>query len=118
MFGFGFADGVSFFSIVHGDGRASISDVGIFGQLGKYGSTIILIYVYPLIRSFVIMFKARRNKKVRDVSFFITLGLFILGSSFSLICIDQMRMLLWPFYITLIEYVYYVHQKDDMVLEL
>lgn len=118
LFGFGFADGVRFFSIVHGDGRALISDVGIFGQLGKYGSTIILIYVYPLIRSFVIMFKARRSKKVRDISFFITLGLFILGSSFSLICIDQMRMLLWPFYITLIEYVYYVHQKDDMVLEL
>jgi len=51
LFGFGFADGVRFYSIVHGDGRASISDIGIFGQLGKYGLTIILIYVYPLIRS-------------------------------------------------------------------
>jgi hypothetical protein len=118
LFGFGFADGVRFYSIVHGDGRASISDIGIFGQLGKYGSAIILIYVYPLIRSFVIMLKARKNRKIRDISFFLTLGVFILGSSFSLICIDQMRMLLWPFYITLIEYVYYIHQKDDMVLEL
>ena len=118
VFGFGFASILKYPSIVQGDGRAAISDVGIFGQLARYGIFVVLIYVFPLIRSIVIVFKARKNTKIKDISFFITLSLFVLGTSVSLIAIDHFRMLLWPLYLSIIEYVNYINKKNDTVLEL
>lgn len=51
LFGIGFADGTVNAAVVHGDGRANVSDVGIFAQIAKYGIFILPVYILPLIHS-------------------------------------------------------------------
>lgn len=109
LFGFGFADYLSHYSIIHGDGRAAISDVGIFGQLAKYGVFIIPIYIYPIFRSFNIIKKTWNSQFVKNNLLYLGLYIYMVTSSISIIAIDQFRMLCWPVFLTIIEFIWYAH---------
>ena len=105
LFGFGFADGSTYYSLVHGNGMASISDVGIFGQMAKYGVFVIPIYVYPLIRAIVKIYQIRKSKVIKDFPLYFSLALYILLTSVTYIVIcSQSLIILWPVFLVVTEY--------------
>lgn len=106
FFGFGFADGSIYHSLVHGNGMANISDVGIFGQLAKYGMFVIPIYVYPLGRSFIKLWKLRNSAVIKDYPLYFSFFLYMFLSSATYIAIcSQSLIILWPVYLVVTEYV-------------
>lgn len=118
IFGFGFADYISHYSIIHGDGRADISDVGIFGQLAKYGLFIIPIYIFPLWRSLYIMKKIWYNPYIKNQLFYLGMCAYIILTSITLIAIDQFRFLIWPFFLTVMEFIYWASTHEQPIEEL
>lgn len=115
--GFGFADGVINYHIVHGDGRAAISDVGIFGVLAKYGIFTLAIYVIPLIRSFVLIKRMFSAPNIKNQLLYLAIGLYIAGTSFTLIAISHFRMMQWVVYIVMIEYTYWAAMNEVCIEE-
>ncbi len=107
LFGFGFADYIGHYNLIHGDGRAIMSDVGIFGQLAKYGLFLIPIYILPLIRSCRIMRKMWKDQHFKNKMLYLALTLYIVATTFNLIAIDQFRFLLWPVYLVIMEFGYW-----------
>lgn len=118
FFGFGFADYISHYGIIHGDGRAAVSDVGIFGQLAKYGLFIIPIYIFPLWRSFYIMKKIWHNPYIKNQLFYLGMYAYIIVTSITLIAIDQFRFLTWPFFLTVMEVIYWASTHEQPIEEL
>lgn len=118
IFGFGFADYISHYGIIHGDGRAAISDVGILGQLVKYGLFIIPIYIFPLLRSLYIMKKIWNNPYIKNQLFYLVMCAYIVITSITLIAIDQFRFLIWPFFLTVIEFIYWASTHEQPIEEL
>lgn len=115
--GFGFANGMKYYSVVHGDGRAAISDVGIFGQLGKYGLMILFIYVIPLIHSFKIILRVWKSPYIKNQIWYLAMAVFILATSFSVIAIDHFRILLWVVYLVVIECINWADIKQIRINE-
>lgn len=106
MFGFGFADGSVYYSLVHGNGMASISDIGIFGQMAKYGIFVIPIYVYPLIRAIVKIYQTKKNSVIKDFPLYFSFSLYILLTSLTyMVTSAQSLFILWPVYLVVMEYV-------------
>lgn len=115
--GFGFADGIINYGIVHGDGRAAISDVGIFGVLAKYGIFTFAIYIIPLVRSFVLIRRMYKFKNIENQLLYLAFGLYIAATSITLIAIGHYRMIQWVVYISIIEYVYWVGKNKIRIIE-
>lgn len=118
LFGFGFADYINHYSVLHGDGRAAVSDVGIFGQTAKYGLFIIAIYILPILRSGMIVKKMLNSTYVRNKTLFLGLFAYILTSSLHMIAIDQFRMLSWPVFLTIMEIIYWASSQKREINEL
>ena len=107
LFGFGLADGSIYYSLVHGNGNASISDVGIFGQMAKYGIFVIPMYVYPLVRAIVKIYKIRNSKVIKDFPLYFSLTLYILFTSITyIVTCSQNLIILWPVFLVVTEYVF------------
>lgn len=107
LFGIGFADGSINFSIVHGDGRANVSDIGVFAQIAKYGIFILPVYILPLLNSLKRINTMRKLRCIADLPLYMGLAVYVVLSSVTLISIDQFRMLQWPIYLIIIEIAYW-----------
>lgn len=107
VFGIGFADGSINTAVVHGDGRANVSDVGIVAQLAKYGIFIFPVYVWPLIHSYKRIASIWKRNYVQNRQLYLALFAYVLVSSISLVSIDHFRMLQWPIYLVIIEMAYW-----------
>lgn len=106
LFGIGFADGNINFSIVHGDGRANVSDVGVIAQIAKYGIFILPVYIVPLFHSLKRINTMRKLRRTADLPLYVGLAVYIVLTSVSLVSIDHFRMLQWPIYLVIIEMAY------------
>ena len=107
LFGIGFADGTVNAAVVHGDGRANVSDVGIFAQIAKYGIFILPVYILPLIHSGKRIAIIWKMNYVENRQLYLALFMYILVSSISLVSIDHFRMLQWPIFLVTIEMAYW-----------
>lgn len=107
LFGIGFADGTVNATVVHGDGRANVSDVGIFAQIAKYGIFILPVYILPLIHSGKRIAIIWKMNYVENRQLYLALFMYVLVSSISLVSIDHFRMLQWPIFLVTIEMAYW-----------
>lgn len=107
LFGIGFADGTVNAAVVHGDGRANVSDVGIFAQIAKYGIFILPVYILPLIHSGKRIAIIWKMNYVENRQLYLALFMYVLVSSISLVSIDHFRMLQWPIFLVTIEMAYW-----------
>lgn len=107
LFGIGFADGTVNAAVVHGDGRANVSDVGIFAQIAKYGIFILPVYILPLIHSGKRIAIIWKINYVENRQLYLALFMYVLVSSISLVSIDHFRMLQWPIFLVTIEMAYW-----------
>lgn len=106
LFGFGYADGSVYYSLVHGNGMANISDIGIFGQMAKYGVFVIPIYIFPLVRAIVKTYKTRKSSVVKDFPLYFSFSLYVLLTSLTyMVTSAQSLIILWPVYLVVMEYV-------------
>lgn len=105
LFGIGFADGSVYSRLVHGDGRAYYSDVGIFGQLARLGLMVIPLYIYPLVRSFSVILKTKKSTTIQDYPLYFSFALFVALSSFTVMVFSHALIILWPVYLTIVEFI-------------
>ena len=119
LYGFGLADGGSaYYSLVHGNGMASPSDVGIFGMLARYGLFFVPIYVYPLIRAIIKLYMIRKSKVIKDFSLYFVFALYILLSSITyLVTCSTNLIILWPVFLVVSEYIIVSAEHNIEVLE-
>lgn len=107
LLGMGFANDTFYYDIVHSPlGIAFHSDVGIVGQLSRWGLLIVPVYIIPLIRWSFIALELYKNK-FEDYILYISLLTYIFGTSFTLIMLINRLIILFPTLIILFEFKYY-----------
>lgn len=107
LFGFGFASPGNYSTLVTGArGIASIDDVGIIGQMARFGIFAFVILIPILIRMFWICHRLKQVKyKYYEIYFSFTI--YTLLTCSTLCILDPQRLLLLPFLLGLFEYVNY-----------
>ena len=106
LLGMGFAHSSFYPTIVRSVTRmAATSDVGIIGQLVKLGVFAIPIYLCLCYRMAIIV--KRLKKGGFEYVWILTLTVYTLMTSFTLIIFDQDRYLLYPLLLSVFEYEYY-----------
>lgn len=110
--GFGLPFDANYFRVAHGSlGVAQTSDVGFLGLLANMGIMAIGFYVYPILRM-VNKYRKQISKCESNIRIFLlTLIVFVILSSATLIITDAGRCMAFPFIIALFEY-YAYHQEE------
>lgn len=97
-----------YYTVEHGSlGWAYYSDVGLIGltaNIGLFG--LIIVFIYPLIRTGYFLFKLVKKYSWREYIFPISLYVYLLVSSGTLISTDVQRILQFAFFIAYFEYIY------------
>lgn len=117
LFGFGFASPQDYSSLVRGAlGIAAVDDVGIIGQMSRFGIFAFIIIVPVLIRMFRICYRLKRVKYKYYMVFF-SFAIYTLLTCMTLCILDTQRLLLLPFLLGLFEYVnyqYYIKSRKEI----
>lgn len=107
LFGFGFASPGNYSTLVTGvQGIASVDDVGIIGQMARFGVFAFVILVPILIRMFKICYRLKRTNYIYS-KIFLSFAIYTLLTCSTLCILDPQRLLLLPFLLGLFEYVNY-----------
>lgn len=112
LFGFGVPFDANYFRVAHGSlGVAQTSDVGFLGLLANMGIMAIGFYIYPILRM-VNQYRKQICKCESNIRIFLlTLIVFVILSSATLIITDAGRCMAFPFILALFEY-YAYHQEE------
>ncbi|HFD2051429.1 hypothetical protein ACSXC0_14435 [Clostridium perfringens] len=108
-------DGDQYYQILRGtdERKAYREDVGIIGFLNTFGIIGILWYFYICVKIIVVCVNTRR-KNIDDFAKVLSICIFIIISSSSLIIMDKQRILLLPIILTIIDNVNYtINNKKD-----
>ena len=87
-------------------GIASVDDVGIIGQMARFGVFAFVILVPILIRMFKICYRLKRTNYIYS-KIFLSFAIYTLLTCSTLCILDPQRLLLLPFLLGLFEYVNY-----------
>lgn len=103
LFGHGIIASVDLLSISTGPyGIYFYADVGFVGALAQYGVFILLLYVLPILYGIVSVYKRIQSRNVDP--FAIGFLMYVIVSSSTLLCTNDMRSFLWPFFIAFLAY--------------
>ena len=78
--------------------------IGLTANIGLFG--LIIVFIYPLIRTGYFLFKLVKKYSWREYIFPISLYVYLLVSSGTLISTDVQRILQFAFFIAYFEYIY------------
>ena len=113
LFGFGFASPGNYSDLVYGNlGLASVDDVGIVGQMARFGIFAFVIIVPVVLRMFSVC-RRLKNNKYTYYPVFVGFSLYVLLTCATLSILDPQRIALLPVLLGLFEYVNYSVEKTQ-----
>lgn len=113
LFGFGFASPGNYSDLVYGNlGIASVDDVGIVGQMARFGIFAFVIIVPVVLRMFSVC-RRLKNNKYTYYPVFVGFSLYVLLTCATLSILDPQRIALLPVLLGLFEYVNYSVEKTQ-----
>lgn len=113
LFGFGFASPGNYNDLVYGNlGIASVDDVGIVGQMARFGIFAFVIIVPVVLRMFSVC-RRLKNNKYTYYPIFVGFSLYVLVTCATLSILDPQRIALLPVLLGLFEYANYSVEKTQ-----